>query len=121
MSARPPFRRDKRNAMLLGVCAGFANYTGLGTAWVRIGLVLTTIFLLPPLFIAYFVIGWLAPGEDGRRVHHGGYGRRALRGPGRSISEMRARFGEVDRRLADTELLLTSRHSRLSREIDSLR
>lgn len=55
------FRLDRRNARLLGVCAGFANWTGWNPLAVRIGLVLLTFFVLGPLAIlAYLLIGWAA-------------------------------------------------------------
>ena len=41
--------------------------------------------------------------------------------PRRSTAEVRSKFRDIDRRLADIELMYTSRNTRLADEIDSLR
>ena len=59
MTAR--FRLDRTNARLFGVCAGFANWTGLNLTLVRAALVLLTLFALGPVaIVAYLLIGWIA-------------------------------------------------------------
>ena len=53
---------DKTNAKLMGVCAGFANYSGIDPLGVRLLAVALTFFLLGPLaLVAYVLLGWLAP------------------------------------------------------------
>ncbi len=55
------FAIDRRNAKLMGVCAGFANWTGWNVLAVRIGLVALTLLALGPVTIlAYLIIGWAA-------------------------------------------------------------
>ncbi len=55
------FAIDRRNAKLMGVCAGFANWTGWNVLAVRIGLVALTLLALGPVTIlAYRIIGWAA-------------------------------------------------------------
>lgn len=57
------FAIDRRNAKLMGVCAGFANSTGWNVLAIRIGLVALTLFALGPIAIlAYLIIGWAAQG-----------------------------------------------------------
>ena len=52
---------DKDNGKLMGVCAGFANYTGVDTLLVRIGaLVLTLCAFGAPMILLYILVGWLA-------------------------------------------------------------
>ncbi|ARS27875.1 PspC domain-containing protein [Sphingomonas sp. KC8] len=52
---------DKGNAKLMGVCAGFANYTGVDTLLVRIGaLILTLCVFGAPMILLYVLTGWLA-------------------------------------------------------------
>ena len=41
--------------------------------------------------------------------------------PSRSTAEVRSKFRDIDRRLADIEMYYTSRNTRLADEIDSLR
>ena len=57
---RTRYYRDKQNGKLAGVCSGLADYTGIETLWIRLGVILLTIAFGWPL-IAYFVIAWLAP------------------------------------------------------------
>lgn len=55
------FTLDRPNAKLMGVCAGFARWTGWNVLAVRVGLVALTIFAFGPLAIlAYIIIGWAA-------------------------------------------------------------
>lgn len=55
------FALDRSNAKLMGVCAGFARWTGLNLLAVRLGLVVLTLFALGPVAILlYLLVGWLA-------------------------------------------------------------
>ena len=123
---RTKFYLDKRNAKMMGVCSGIADYTGVEVTWVRVGMILLTILGgFPWTVIAYFVTGWVA--SDKPREYYDAdpaaakfwQGVRAA--PGRSIRDVRARFRDIDRRLADVEAHVTSSNNRLAREIDSLR
>lgn len=120
---RTRYYRDKQNGKLAGVCSGLADYTGIETLWIRLGVILLTIAFVWPL-IAYFVIAWLAPVKPvdlyaSREEQKFWQGVRA--NPARSARDVRASFRELDRRLADIELYYTSRNKRLEDEIESLR
>jgi phage shock protein C len=120
---RTRYYRDKQNGKLAGVCSGLADYTGIETLWIRLGVILLTITFGWPL-IAYFVIAWLAPVKPvglytSREEQKFWQGVRA--NPSRSARDVRASFRELDRRLADIELYYTSRNKRLEDEIESLR
>jgi phage shock protein C len=127
MSARrTKFYLDKRNRKLMGVCSGIADYTGIDVTWVRVGTVLLTLFGgFPWTVIAYFVTGWVAndrPREfDESDPEQEKFWQGVRAKPGRSIREVRSRFRDMDRRLADIEAHVTSPNSRLAREIDALR
>ena len=58
------FALDKRNAMLAGVCAGIANYTGVDTFWIRLATVLATILGVGSLVIVYIVIALIAQPQE---------------------------------------------------------
>lgn len=123
---RTRFYLDKRNRKMMGVCAGIADYTGIDTVWVRVGAVLLTIAGgFPWTIIAYFVTGWAAGGTPREFLDTDAEERKFWQGvrakPGRSIRDVRSRFRDIDRRLADVETLVTSHNSRLAREIDALR
>jgi phage shock protein C len=125
MSARrTSFYLDKSNAKWLGVCAGIADYTGIDLTVVRIVTVLGTIFGSGTLLVVYLIIAWMAPvrpmglydDADDAKFWQG-----VRQSPTRSTRDVRSKFRDLDRRLADVESYYTSRNSSLANEIDSLR
>ena len=116
---RTKFYLDKDNRKLAGVCAGIADYTGFDVA-----LVVLTVTTSGAFILAYLLAAWLAPdmprglygSEDDARFWQG-----VRSNPKRSTAEVRSKFRDIDRRLADIETLYTSNNSRLASEIDSLR
>lgn len=125
MSARrTSFYLDKPNAKWLGVCAGIADYTGIDLTVVRIVTVLGTIFGSGALLVVYLIIAWMAPpkpiglyeSSDDAKFWQG-----VRQSPSRSTRDVRAKFRDLDRRLAEVETYYTSRNSSLANEIDSLR
>ncbi len=126
MSARRTrFYLDKQHAKFLGVCAGIADYTGIDTLWVRIGVVVLTLLTFPWLLIAYFLTAWLADAKPRELADIDAEEARFWQGvrtsPRRSVHEVHSRFRDIDRRLADIEAHVTSSGARLAREIDGLR
>ena len=55
------FALDKSNARLMGVCAGISQWSGIDPLLVRLGVVLSTLFLAPAMVIIYLVLGFVAP------------------------------------------------------------
>jgi phage shock protein C len=108
----------------MGVCAGIADYTGVDPLWVRLGAMMLFFTLGPIMFMAYFLTGFLAPKKPANL-----YGNRdeqkfwqgVRQSPGRTAREVRARFRDIDRRLADVESFYVSNNPRLSAEIERLR
>ena len=49
---------DKDNGWCFGVCAGVANYWNLDPAIVRVGVLVTGLFL-PKIVIATYLVAWL--------------------------------------------------------------
>ena len=126
MTARhTKFYLDKQNKKVMGVCAGIADYTGLDVTVVRIGAVLLTFLGNGMTVLAYLVVGWMAPRKprelsfDTPEQTKFWQGVRAS--PARTVRDVRSRFRDIDRRLADVETYVTSSNSRLAREIDQLR
>lgn len=54
------FRLDRRNARLMGVCAGLGNATGIDPLLVRIAVFIATLVVGPVMVLAYFLTGWAA-------------------------------------------------------------
>ena len=55
------FALDKRNARLMGVCAGLANYTGIDLLILRVSLVVFSFYLAPATILLYLAAGFFAP------------------------------------------------------------
>ena len=124
-SPRTRFYLDKQNAKLFGVCAGIADYTGVDVTWVRIGVAVLAIMGMGGIIVpAYFIAAFIADNKPGQL-----YADRAeqqfwqgvRQSPARTTREVRARFRDIDRRLAEVEAYYVSSNPRLSAEIDRLR
>ena len=123
------FYVDKRNAKIKGVCAGFAEYFGMDVTWVRL-LALASIGMVGPFaIIAYFVAAKIAPARPAELEREFArqdrdekeFWKKVRRNPRATARSVRARFREIDRRLAYAEAYLTSPDKRLEREIEQLR
>jgi phage shock protein C len=126
MTARhTKFYLDKQNKKWMGVCAGIADYTGVDVTLVRIGTVLLTVLGSGMTIIAYFVVAWLAPNKPRELAHETPEQAKFWQGvrasPARTVRDVRSRFRDIDRRLADVETYVTSANSSLAREIEQLR
>ena len=123
-ASRTKFYLDKQNAKWLGVCSGIADYTGIDVTLVRVGVVLLTLATSGWAFLGYLAMAWFAPkkpiglyqSDENAKFWQG-----VRSNPRRSTAEVRSKFRDIDRRLADIELIYTSRNKRLADEIDSLR
>lgn len=60
MALNAPFRLDKTNAKLMGVCSGLANYTGIETVWLRVGFVAAALLGFGAPVLIYLLIGLIA-------------------------------------------------------------
>ncbi len=123
-ASRTKFYLDKTNGKWLGVCSGLADYTGIDVLWIRLGFALLTFAVFPMNVIAYLLIAWMAPTAP-RGLYDSPEDVKFWQGvrtnPSRSTAEVRSKFRDIDRRLADIEVYYTSRNTRLADEIDSLR
>ncbi|HEU0099634.1 MAG TPA: envelope stress response membrane protein PspC [Allosphingosinicella sp.] len=125
-SKHTKFYLDKENRKWKGVCAGIADYTGVDVTIIRIGLViLTFVGGFPWTFVAYWVAAWLAPAKPRELASETPEQTKFWQGvrasPARTVRDVRSRFREIDRRLAEVETYVTSSNSRLAREIEQLR
>ena len=119
------FYRVKRNGKWLGVCAGIADYTGLDVTLIRIGLVVLTVLGQGMTVIAYLVAAWMAPTKPSELAYETPEQTKFWQGvrasPARTVRDVRSRFCDIDRRLADVETYVTSSNTQLAREIERLR
>ena len=123
-SPRTTLYRDKQNSKLLGVCSGIADYTGVNVLWVRLGFIVLLLTVAPILLPGYFIAGMLLNKKPAHLyVDHDEqkYWQRVRQSPQRTAREIRGKFRDIDRRLADVETYYVTSNPRLSAEIERLR
>lgn len=117
--------RDRENRVILGVCAGLADYFGFDLKLTRILVAFAAFIFFPTVVILYLILGLLldpAPGSAPEPSHEDPELRRRVRSePHATLSSVRHRFRELDRRLQRLEKYVTSKKYNLDREIDGLR
>ncbi len=123
-SRRTKFYLDKQNGKIKGVCAGIADYTGIDVLWVRLAFLLLVFAGSGFPILAYIAIAMMAPKKPidlYRTPEEAKFWQGVRSNPKRTTTEVRSKFRDIDRRLADIELFYTSSNRELSREIEELR
>lgn len=123
------FYVDKRHKKITGVCAGLSEYFGWDVTLIRVGAIGGMFLAGPFVPVAYALASWIAPArpveverEFGRQDRDEKEFWRSVRSnPRATARSVRARFRDIERRLAHSEAYLTSPDKRLEREIDQLR
>ncbi len=119
------FYLDKQQGKIAGVCAGIADYFGVDLTLVRVGWIASLLVLGPLTPLAYFAMAVAAPKRPREMAEQPPeekkFWQKVRSNPRHSVRTVRARFREIDRRLADVEAYWTSPNKRLEREIESLR
>lgn len=122
---RTKFYRDKLNGKWLGVCAGIADYTGIDVTLVRIGFVVAMVMGSGAPLLVYIAAGIIAPVKPSELSYDTPADAKFWQGvrasPRRTVRDVRSKFRDIDRRLADVETYVTSSNNQLSREIEQLR
>jgi phage shock protein C len=123
-ASRTRFYRDKRNGKFLGVCAGIADYTGFDVSLVRVCF-LAAVFMsggsiLPFYFIAAFVTPTKPREFEFADREEKKFWQGVRASPTRTARDIRSRFKDIDRRLADIESYVTTENRSLAREIEAL-
>ena len=123
--SRTRFYRDKRNGKFLGVCAGIADYTGFDVTLVRICLIAAIIMGSGAPLLLYFIAAMMTSDKPRELVLADREDKQFWQGvrasPARSARDIRSRFKDIDRRLADIESYVTTENRSLANEIDQLR
>ena len=123
--SRTKFYLDKRHGKVMGVCSGIADYTGFDVTLVRIFLILGIFMGGGALIPVYLLAGWIADDKPRELVADDPEEKRFWQGvrqsPTRTARDIRARFREIDRRLADVESYVLTSNRSLEREIEQLR
>ncbi|HEY0115534.1 MAG TPA: envelope stress response membrane protein PspC [Allosphingosinicella sp.] len=125
---RTRFYVDRHHRKIAGVCAGISEHFGWDVTLVRVGMI-ASLFVAGPLVpAAYLLTAWMAPSRpsemdrlDRQDPDEKKFWQKVRRNPRATVRSVRARFRDIDRRLAHAEAYLTSPDKRLAREIDQLR
>jgi phage shock protein C len=123
-ASRTRFYRDKRRGKIMGVCAGIADYTGFDANLVRVCMIAAVFMSGGGVVPFYFIAGFVTPTKPreldmvDREERQFWQGVRAS--PTRTARDIRSRFKDIDRRLADIESYVTTENRSLAREIDAL-
>src|SRR5437763_3590312 len=123
-ASRTRFYRDKRDGKLFGVCAGIADYTGFDVSLVRVCFLAAMFMSGGGVLPFYFIAAMVTPTKPmslepvDREEKQFWQGVRAS--PTRAARDIRSRFKDIDRRLADIESYVTTENRSLAREIDAL-
>ncbi len=104
--------RDTKHARIAGVCAGLAAFFDIKVRFVRLAVILMTIFSgwLPGILI-YVALALLLkpmPANLFKSAEEERFWRTVSVSPNLSVSELRTRFRTLDRRLAEMEARVTS-------------
>lgn len=116
-------RRDPRHGIVMGVCAGLAEYFGVGRTFVRVLTLLGLVFFTMPTLIAYVVAGLLLerrPDDLYANDREAQFWRKARVEPRGTLAEVAARVRALDERLRAAEAHVTSSAFRLRRQFDDL-
>src|SRR5258708_6221155 len=124
-ASRTRFYRDKRNGKLFGVCAGIADYTGFDVSLIRVCFLAAMFMSGGGVLPFYFIAAMVTPTKPHALDLKDTEDRQFLQGvrasPARAARDLRSRFKDIDRRLADIESYVTTRNRSLAKEIEQLR
>lgn len=121
---RTTLYRDKQNAKLMGVCSGIADYTGVNALWVRLGFLVLLFAGMGMILPVYFLAGILLNKKPPHLYvdkQEEKYWQQVRQNPKRTVREVRGKFRDIDRRLAEVETFYVSSNPRLNAEIERLR
>ena len=115
--------RDTYNGVIMGVCAGIADYFGINAWAVRLAAVIGLFLFTIPAIIGYVLAGFFVPKKPEGLYESPGeeaFWRGVRTEPGRTAHDLGHKFREMERRLRAVEAYVTSREFRLKRDIDDL-
>jgi phage shock protein C len=122
---RTTLYRDKQKGKIFGVCAGIADYTGIDALWIRLAFLVSLCTPISGVTVPLYILAifLLKPKPDELYVDRDEqkYWQRVRQSPARTAREVRARFRDIDRRLAEVETYYVTSNPRLSAEIERLR
>ena len=117
------FYRDTEHSMIMGVCAGIADYFGISRGLVRLGAVVILFFFHLIAIVGYLILGFVLkpkPLDLYASTEDEEFWRHTRVDPKGTTSDIQARFRELERRIRDAEAFVTSSEFRLRRDFSKL-
>ncbi|MBL8707704.1 MAG: envelope stress response membrane protein PspC [Rhodospirillaceae bacterium] len=115
--------RDPDNGVILGVCAGFADYFGWDRRTLRIVTAITAVFFLPQVLV-FYVLAAIFMKRKPSPVYGTGeeamFWRSVSNRPADTFSNLRYRFRALEERLIRMEKHVTSKEFKLNRDFKDL-
>lgn len=112
--------RDKDRAIIAGVCAGLADWTGVNRAGLRLVVLLLAIPFSFVMIMGYVVL-WLLLPKRPRNLYRddaeADFWQEVRRSPRDSVGQLNRRFRDLDDRLQRMEAWITSSEYRIDREL----
>lgn len=115
--------RDRRRGMILGVCAGLADYFGVSPLLVRLLAVVGLFAFTAPTIIAYLIAAAVIERKPEDLYASGEeevFWRSVRTEPTQTVRDLRHRFREMERRLRAMESWVTSKEFKLNRDFRDL-
>jgi len=104
--------RDTRHGRIAGVCAGLALYFDIKVRYVRLAVILLTIWSgFVPAILIYIILAMVlrpVPDQLFKSETEERFWRTVSVAPNLSVGELKTRFRALDRRLAEMEARVTS-------------
>ncbi len=112
--------RDKDRAIIAGVCAGLADWTGVNRVGLRLVVVLLALPFTFVMVMGYLVL-WLLLPRRPRNLYRDDaeaeFWQEVRRSPRDSVGQLNRRFRDLDGRLQRMEAWITSSEYRIDREL----
>lgn len=118
--------RDKKNALIAGVCAGIAGYFGWNVKGMRVA---TALLCLIPPFLPFIVVSYIVlaiflpvkPSDLYETQEQAEFWRGVSNAPSDVFGSLSHRFKELNLRLERMEAFVTSKEFEIDRELNRAR
>ena len=126
MPPEPSWRRLYRNpkrGWIAGVCAGLADYFGVGRCLVRVLVLVSLMLFTVPTFIAYLIAAMVLerrPEAMQASREEEAFWRSVRLEPSRTAHDLARKFQDMERRLRAAEAKVTSSEYKLRRQFRDL-
>ena len=115
--------RDPKRGWIAGVCAGVADYFGVGTYLVRLLMLISLLIFTVPTFIAYLIAALVLerrPETMQATREEEAFWRSVRLEPSRTARDLARKFQDLERRLRAAEAKVTSSEFKLRRQFRDL-